>query len=97
LRVAYLMNTYPLISTTFIRREIQALEEMGVQVERFAIRAWSEPLVDRRDAEERNRTTYLLTGNIVGLFQAFVKEIFVNPGGLAKGLRRAYRLWRAAC
>lgn len=96
MRVAYLMNTYPLISTTFIRREIQALEEMGVQVERFAIRAWSEPLVDRRDAEERNRTTYLLTGNIVGLFQAFVKEIFVNPGGLAKGLRRAYRLWRAA-
>lgn len=96
MRVAYLMNTYPLISTTFIRREIQALEEMGVQVERFAVRAWSEPLVDRRDAEERNRTTYLLTGNISGLFQAFVKEIFVNPRGLAKGLRRAYRLWRAA-
>ena len=40
MKVAYLMNTYPLVSTTFIRREIHALEELGVQVERFAVRTW---------------------------------------------------------
>ena len=94
MRVAYLMNTYPLISTTFIRREIRALEEMGVQVERFAVRAWAEELVDPRDVEERRKTTYLLTGNILGLMAAFVKELAVNPRGFFRGLRTAYRLWR---
>ena len=86
------MNTYPLISTTFIRREIRALEEMGVQVERFAVRAWAEELVDPRDVEERRKTTYLLTGNILGLMAAFVKELAVNPRGFFRGLRTAYRL-----
>lgn len=96
LRVAYLMNTYPLISTTFIRREIRALEDMGVRVERFAVRAWSEELVDPQDAEERDRTLYLLTGNSIALFGAFAKELFVNSFGLFRGVRRAYRLWRTA-
>ena len=96
MRVAYLMNTYPLISTTFIRREIHALEEMGVQVERFAVRAWAEELVDPRDVEERGKTTYLLTSNILGLMASFAKELVVNPGGLFRGLRTAYRLWRTA-
>lgn len=96
MRVAYLMNTYPLISTTFIRREIHALEEMGVQVERFAVRAWAEELVDPRDIEERDKTTYLLTGNMIGLLAAFIKELVVNPRGLFRGLRTAHRLWRTA-
>ena len=39
MRVAYLINQYPAISHTFIRREIQALEEQGVAVERFAHKA----------------------------------------------------------
>jgi len=96
LRVAYLMNTYPLISTTFIRREIHALEEMGVQVERFAVRAWAQELVDPRDIEELGKTTYLLTGNMMGLMAAFIRELVVNPRGLFRGLRTAYRLWRTA-
>ena len=96
MRVAYLMNTYPLISTTFIRREIHALEEMGVQVERFAVRAWAEELVDPHDVEERGKTTYLLTSNTLGLMTSFAKELVVNPGGLFRGLRTAYRLWRRA-
>jgi len=96
LRVAYLMNTYPLISTTFIRREIHALQAMGVEVERFAMRAWDEELVDPRDVEERSRTTYLLTGNALGLLGSFAKEIAINPRGLFRGLRLGYRLWRQA-
>ena len=96
MRVAYLMNTYPLISTTFIRREIHALEELGVQVERFAVRAWEEQLVDPRDVEERGKTEYLLTGNVRGLMTSFLKELVVNPRGLLRGLRTTYRLWRTA-
>ena len=31
MRIAYLINQYPAISHTFIRREIRALEDMGVK------------------------------------------------------------------
>jgi glycosyltransferase involved in cell wall biosynthesis len=83
-------------STTFIRREIHALEEIGVQVERFAVRTWGEELVDPQDIEERGRTKYLLTGNNFRLVGAFPKELVANPVGLFTGLKKAYRLWRTA-
>ena len=37
-KVAYLVNQYPAVSHSFIRREIVALEARGVTVERFSIR-----------------------------------------------------------
>ena len=94
MRVAYLMNTYPVPSGTFIRREIRALEEQGVEVSRFAMRAWEQELVDPADLEEQAATSYLLTGNKAGLIGSFVKELFGNPVGLFRGIRRAYRAWR---
>ena len=94
MRVAYLMNTYPVPSGTFIRREIRALEEQGVEVSRFAMRAWEQELVDPADLEEQAATSYLLTGNETGLIGSFVKELFVNPLGLLRGMKRAYRAWR---
>jgi glycosyltransferase involved in cell wall biosynthesis len=96
MKIAYLMNTYPMTSTTFIRREIEALEERGVRIKRYAVRGWSEGLVDPRDIEERKRTEYLLSGNVIGLLFAFLKEILVNPAGLLRGLGVWYRLNRAA-
>lgn len=96
MRVAYLMNSYPLVSTTFIRREIHALEELGVDVERFAVRTWDGELVDPRDVAERGRTQYLLTGNTFGLFRSLLRELVVNTRGLFRGLRATYRLWRTA-
>ena len=46
MKIGYLMNTYPLTSTTFIRREIESLEALGKEVKRYAVRHWSEKLVD---------------------------------------------------
>ena len=37
-RVAYVASMYPAISHTFIRREVVALRERGVDVEVFSIR-----------------------------------------------------------
>ncbi len=96
MKIAYLMNSYPMTSTTFIRREIHALEELGVEVKRFAVRSWSEQLVDPRDIDERDKTTYLLTGNTVRLLWSFAKELMTNPWGLAKAITAAFKLWRAA-
>lgn len=96
MKIAYLLNTYPLISTTFIRREIEALEAEGVEVERFAARHWNETLVDPLDIAERQRTRYLLAGNVPRLFAALLRELLANPAGLARAVGVAFRLWRNA-
>ena len=49
MRIAYLINQYPKVSHTFIRREIQALERAGVEITRLSLRGWNEPLVDPED------------------------------------------------
>ncbi|MEZ5322764.1 MAG: glycosyltransferase family 4 protein [Microthrixaceae bacterium] len=61
LRVAYLVNQYPKVSHSFVRREVTALERLGVRVDRFAQRGWEgADLVDPADRDERERTTYLV-------------------------------------
>ena len=78
MKIAYLLNSYPMTSTTFIRREIEALVADGVEVERFAARPWGQKLVDPLDLAEQQRTRYLLAGNVPNLFAAFLREL-VNP------------------
>ena len=52
MKLAYLVNTYPRASHTFIRREIQALERIAVPVHRFAMRSDRDALVDAGDIAE---------------------------------------------
>ena len=58
--IAYLINQYPKVTHSFIRREIAALEEQGVAVERFTVRRAEERLANAVDQEEATRTTALL-------------------------------------
>jgi len=95
-KIAYLLNSYPMTSTTFIRREIEALAADGVEIERFAARPWSEELVDPLDIAELRRTRYLLAGNVPNLFAAFLRELSSNPVRLARATATAFRLWRNA-
>lgn len=60
MKIGYLINTHPIGSTTFIRREMLALERSGWQVHRLAMRADAGPLVDPADIAERERTEYVL-------------------------------------
>lgn len=96
MKLAYLMNTYPLISTTFIRREIEAHEAAGLAITRYASRPWAERLVDERDIAEKARTHYLLVGNIPGVFRAFVELVLTRPGSALRGTALALTLWRNA-
>lgn len=59
MKIAYLVNTYPLGSSTFVRRELQAVERAGVAVKRFALRV-DGSLVEPADVEEREKTEYIL-------------------------------------
>ncbi len=96
MNLAYLMNTYPLTSTTFIRREIEALERRGVTVKRYAVRQWDGALADPLDRDEIGRTEYLLTGNAPGLIASFFRELIVNPGGVIKAAGPWFSLMKNA-
>jgi colanic acid/amylovoran biosynthesis glycosyltransferase len=60
MKVAYLVNYYPKVSHTFIRREILALEALGYEVERYAVRRIEEALVDEADQRELAKTRFII-------------------------------------
>jgi len=96
LRVAYVVNHYPKVSHSFIRREIQALEQLGIAVQRIAVRGWDDKLVDRRDVAEREITQYVLGRGAGPLLAAFAHALVTRPGRLFAALALATRIGRRA-
>lgn len=96
MKLAYLLNTYPLISTTFIRREIEAIEELGQPVHRFALRHWEGTLVDPKDMSDQKQTHYILTGGKGALVKDVLLETISNPVRLLGALPLWWRLYRNA-
>jgi colanic acid/amylovoran biosynthesis glycosyltransferase len=94
MRIAYLINQYPKVSHSFIRREVQALERQGVDVMRIALRGWDGPLVDDDDTRERERTRYVLRGGAYGLIVAFLGLLLMHPIRLFQALALAVRMAR---
>jgi glycosyltransferase involved in cell wall biosynthesis len=86
-RVAYLINQYPGISHTFIRREILALEAVGLPIARFSLRGWSDSLTDPTDEAERRKTRYVLRGGAWGLLTGVVRACARSPA-------RAWSAWQ---
>lgn len=95
--LAYLMNTYPITSTTFVRQEIHAHEAAGISgLTRFAIRPWDDVLVSPEDKAEAEITDYLLTAGAPALIGGFLTELLRNPVGTARAVGTTARLIRAA-
>ena len=78
MKIAYLINQYPAVSHSFIRREINALEEQEIQVHRFSIRSPAE-LVDRADLLELEKTRFVLGVGVVGLLLALLRTFITRP------------------
>lgn len=96
MRVAYLVNQYPKVSHTFIRREIAALERQGATVLRFALRGWDAEVVDAEDRTEVGRTHYLLRGGLGPLLGAAFAQAIASPRRFAAALALALRMSRRA-
>ncbi len=79
MRIAYFVNQYPKVSHTFIRREIHALETLGLSVVRIALRGWHEDLADPEDESERGITRYALRQGLPGLVLAGAREFLLGP------------------
>ncbi|NUH66096.1 glycosyltransferase [Sulfitobacter sp. S0837] len=93
MRIAYILNTYPQPSHSFIRREIVALEAAGHEVQRFAMRGPEGPLVDVQNQAEQARTEYVLQAGAGRLLAAVLKTLVQNPAGMGRALRQ---VWQAA-
>jgi len=96
MRIGYLMNTYPVTSATFIRREIGALEAQGVNIARYAIRPWGEALVEAADKAEAARTHYLLAPGAGRLLGYLLAESLRNPRGVLRAVSGMWTMARAA-
>jgi glycosyltransferase involved in cell wall biosynthesis len=93
-KVAYLINQYPMTSLTFIRREIAAIEALGHKVPRYAIRRWDEKFVDPLDEAEFRKTRVILDIGVFRLVQALVATMMGRPGSFLKALRLAVQMGR---
>jgi colanic acid/amylovoran biosynthesis glycosyltransferase len=96
LRVAYLVNQYPSVSHTFIRREIHALERQGVEVQRISVRGWDLKLVDESDCAERERTRYVLRRGTLGLAHALCRTAIRMPGRFWSAMRLTWLMSRSS-
>jgi len=92
MHLAYLINQYPAVSHTFIRREIHALEQVGHTVERFSIRDTQQQVIDPLDVAEAQKTTVLLeVGPCVG---GVFRVAFTRPSRFLGALMAAIGLNR---
>lgn len=96
-RVAYLINQYPKVSHTFIRREILALERQGVTVDRIALRGWNDnTIVDPADIAERAVTRYVQKDGLVALMGEMARLALTRPGRFFSACGRAFSMSRNA-
>jgi glycosyltransferase involved in cell wall biosynthesis len=78
--IAYIVNQYPKVSHSFIRREIQALERAGVRVLRYSIRATPlAELVDDGDRLEHGKTMVILGSGLKCLLVNLLVVMVAQP------------------
>ncbi|HTT03876.1 MAG TPA: glycosyltransferase family 4 protein [Steroidobacteraceae bacterium] len=94
LKIAYFINHYPKVSHSFIRREILALERLGVEVQRIALRGWHGPLPDAEDRLERQRTRYVLQPGGWSLLLPALGRFLASPARFLQALALARRMAR---
>lgn len=79
LTIAYLINQYPKVSHSFIRREINSLGSYGIQVLRFSVRSCTKELVDAADKQELEQTRVVLDAGKKGLLLGLVRVACTKP------------------
>ena len=96
MKIAYLVNQYPGISHTFVRREIQALERQGIDVLRFAIRPSKAGLISDEYKAEDARTRHIVGTSKGAIISAILQAIIKHPLGVVSAFGAMLQLgWRS--
>lgn len=96
MRIACLVNQYPSVSHSFIRREIAAIEAAGHEVSRIAVRGWDAETPDPADAAEKTRTRHLMKSGAGPLLSAMARRALAAPGPFFRALKAAIGLSRGS-
>jgi glycosyltransferase involved in cell wall biosynthesis len=100
--VAYLVSQYPLISHTFVEREIEGLRKLGTPVHTFSIRHPGDLLSETMRSEAE--LTTVLQSSMGAIARAGLREFARHPGASAGSIARALttgearaksRVWQA--
>lgn len=92
--IAYLTSQYPMLSMSFVLREVIALRELGMRIDVVSINLPDRP-VERLTAEEaiEAKNAYHLKGHgLAGAGMAVVKTLATNFSGFWRGVGLAFRL-----
>jgi colanic acid/amylovoran biosynthesis glycosyltransferase len=92
--VGYLVNQYPKVSHSFIRREISGLEACGLNVVRFSLRSCAAELVDPEDLAELAKTKVILDQSLSQLLWIAVVTALLRPIAWLRTLGMAIQLSR---
>src|SRR6195952_1763973 len=95
MRIGYLTSLYPASSHTFIRREVNAVREHGVDVTTFSVRMPSEEeRASSADREAHAHTFYLLPMSPARAARAHVGQVLSSPLAYARtfGLALKHRV-----
>jgi colanic acid/amylovoran biosynthesis glycosyltransferase len=96
MEIAYLVNQYPAVSHTFIRREIQALERLDVNVHRFSLRSNKASLVDEADLSEYSKTIIVTESKKLSILYSCILTVALHPAAFLAALRLCLKLGRTA-
>ncbi|MFT3970639.1 MAG: glycosyltransferase [Micropruina sp.] len=91
--VAYLISQYPLISHTFVEREIEGLRRMGTSVHSFTVRPPGALLSETMRAEAER--TIVLQEPVGALATAGLRETLGHPAAVVGAVGRAVRTGEA--
>lgn len=96
MKIAYILNTYPQPSQSFIRREIRALEAAGHDVYRLAMRKPDVRLVDAQDRAEADKTEYVLAAGTMALLGSLLHALRRDPAAFWDALKLALRMGKVS-
>jgi hypothetical protein len=89
-RIGYLASRYPLISQTFIQREVEALRALGLEIETFAVhRARPDEVLSAADRNSYATTTTLVPTTVRRLVRAHLRALASGPAAYARTMASA--------
>lgn len=91
-KIAYLVNKYPAVSHSFIRREINALEKREFEILRFSIRSCASELVDEKDKAELTKTRVVLDVGLIGLLVNLLIIALTKPKNFIKAFFLTFKI-----
>ena len=96
MKILYLINQYPKVSHTFIRREILSHEENGIEVLRVAMRSDDPNDMSKVDFTEYEKTHYVLKQPKFELLKHVFSAIRENPKSFLKALKVLFKMHSAS-